>query len=112
MGSGERATVFICARSISTSAVVVMRRPDVSSLRMESSVGSVCVCGGGGFAPCSGSEDIYERRTRLLYKHANNHFAVMKAAEVAGVPDEEAVRLMEAFKTYMEGMLRGSGPVR
>ena len=41
IGSGERATVSICASFLTTSAGVVMRRPDVSSLRMERSVGIV-----------------------------------------------------------------------
>ena len=37
----ESTTVFICVSFVTTSAGVIIRRPDVSSLRMEKSVGSV-----------------------------------------------------------------------
>ena len=41
VGSGERAVVSSCGSFVATSAVVVMRRPDVSSFRIERSMGSV-----------------------------------------------------------------------
>ena len=40
MGSGERATVSICASFVTASEAVVMSRPVVSSLMIERSVGS------------------------------------------------------------------------
>ena len=52
------------------------------------------------------------RHIRFLYKKSKKGFAVIKAAGVAGVPDEEAGCLPEAFKADLESPLRGSVPVR
>ncbi len=61
----------------------------------DGEVGGEC---GGGFGPRSGSKDGFQRNTWLLYKHANKGFAVFKAAEITGVPDEVVCCLLEALE--------------
>jgi hypothetical protein len=53
-------------------------------------------------------EDRLERHARLLYKHANKGFAVVKAAEVTGVSDKEAGCPPDALKTDLKSPLRGA----
>ena len=68
-------------------------------------VGGEC---GGGFEPRSGLEDGFEGHTQLLYKHAKKCFAVLKAVEIMGVPDQVVGRLPEASKEGLKSMLGGT----
>ena len=51
--------------------------------------------------PFRGSEDGFERYTRLLHKHAEKCLAIFDPSEVTGVADEEAGCLPESFEAIL-----------
>jgi hypothetical protein len=75
----------------------------------DGKVGEKC---GGVLVPRSGTDNIFERYNWLLYEYIHRDFAIFEAAEIAGVPGEEADCLPKAHKVALESMLMGVVPLR
>jgi hypothetical protein len=55
--------------------------------------------------PRRGLKDGLECHTRIFHKHAKKGFAVFQAAEIAGMPDEEAGCLPKSLESIMRCMM-------
>jgi hypothetical protein len=55
--------------------------------------------------PRRGLEDGLECHIRLFHKHAKKSFAIFQAAEIAGMPDEEADCLPKSLEAVVRCLL-------
>ncbi len=101
VGFGDKAPISSYVSLCMISSVVVMRRPDCSSIMTERSVRSVVAT-----LPSAVVRriDLCATLSRILYKHAKNVFAVFEAGEVAGVSDEKVGCPPEARKATRYGL--------